>query len=38
MTAFYKFIADVAFHIHWDSLAEWAMRAHRKRTAKDFES
>ena len=37
MTALLRFVADVAFRLHWDRLAEWAMRKHRKRTGKDFE-
>lgn len=38
MTAIYKLIADVAYRLHWDALAEWAMKQHRKRTARDYES
>ena len=35
---FYRFIANLAFALHLDHLAEWAMRKHREKTGRDFES
>lgn len=32
----YRVIANIAYWLHWDALAEWAMRRNRKATGKNF--